>query len=73
VMRTRGVIPAVAHQAIGARPAEPAERKLLQLDKNDPVLTMSRKAYDSSGAPVEFGDHCYRYDRYVFDITVYAS
>ena len=72
-MRARGVTPAVAHQAIGARPAEPSERKLLGLDKTDPVLTMSRRAYDASGVPVEFGDHCYRYDRYVFDITVYAS
>lgn len=73
VMRARGVIPAVAQQAIGARPAEPAERKLLELDENRPVLTMSRRSYDSAGAPVECGDHCYRYDRYVFDITVYAS
>jgi DNA-binding GntR family transcriptional regulator len=73
VMRARGVVPAVAHQTIGARPAEPSERKLLQLDKNDPVLTMTRRAYDSAGNPVEFGDHCYRYDRYVFDITVYAT
>lgn len=72
-MRVRGVVPAVAHQAIGARPAEPAERKLLELDRNDPVLTMSRRAYDSAGIPVEFGDHCYRCDRYEFDITVYAS
>lgn len=73
VMRARGVVPAVGHQAIGARPAEPQERKLLGLDKNDPVLTMSRRAYDSAGTPVEFGEHCYRYDRYVFDITVYAT
>lgn len=73
VMRARGVVPAVAHQTIGARPAEPSERKLLELDKNDPVLTMSRRAYDASGTPVEFGDHCYRYDRYLFDITVYAT
>ena len=73
VLRRRGAIAAVAHQTIGARRAEPDERKLLQLDKNDPVLTMTRRAYDSAGNPVEFGDHCYRYDRYVFDITVYAS
>ncbi len=73
VMRRRGAIAAVAHQTIGARRAEPDERKLLQLDKNDPVLTMTRRAYDSAGNPVEFGDHCYRHDRYVFDITVYAS
>lgn len=39
---------AARHQTIGARPAEPSERKLLQLDKTDPVLNaaMSRKAYD---------------------------
>lgn len=73
VMRRRGAIAAVAHQTIGARRAEPSERKLLQLDKNDPVLTMTRRAYDSAGNPVEFGDHCYRSDRYLFDITVYAS
>ena len=73
VMKRRGVTPAVAHQTIGARRAGPGERKLLQLDKNDPVLTMARRAYDSAGNPVEFGDHCYRYDRYSFDITVYAS
>ena len=73
VMRSRGIIPAVAHQTIGARPAEPTERKLLDLDKHAPVLTMSRRAYDAAGTPVEFGDHCYRFDRYVFDITVYAS
>jgi DNA-binding GntR family transcriptional regulator len=72
-MKRRGVSPAVAHQTIGARRAEPSERKLLQLDKNDPVLTMTRRAYDSAGNPLEFGDHCYRYDRYLFDITVYAS
>lgn len=73
VMRARGVVPAVAHQTIGARPAEPDERKLLQLDRNDAVLTMSRRAYDAAGVPVEFGDHCYRCDRYFFDITVYAT
>jgi DNA-binding GntR family transcriptional regulator len=73
VMRTRGVVPAVGHQTIGARPAEPSERKLLQLDRNDAVLTMSRRAYDAAGVPVEFGDHCYRSDRYFFDITVYAN
>lgn len=73
MMRRRGVSPSVAHQTIGARPAEPSERKALQMDKNDPVLTMTRRAYDSAGNPIEFGDHCYRYDRYLFDLTVYAT
>ena len=73
LMRRRGVIAAVAHQTIGARQAEPDERKLLQLDKSDPVLTMTRRAYDSAGNLVEYGNHSYRCDRYLFDITVYAS
>lgn len=73
LMRRRGVTPAVSHQTIGARPVEPAERKLLGLDRNDPVLTMTRRAYDAAGTPVEFGDHSYRYDRYSFDITIYAN
>lgn len=73
LMRARGLVPAVAHQTIGARPAEPAERTLLGLGKHDPVLTLSRRAYDSSGAPVEFGEHSFRYDRYRVDVTVYAS
>lgn len=72
-LRARGVVPAVGHQSIGARPAEPNERKLLQLDRHDPVLTMTRRAYDAAGRPVEFGDHCYRYDRHRFDLTVYSS
>lgn len=72
VMAERGIAPAVAHQSIGARRAEPDERKLLQLDRHDPVLTMSRRAYDPTGTPVEFGDHSYRSDRYLFDVTVYA-
>ena len=72
LLRARGVVPAVGHQSIGARPAEPAERKLLELDRHDPVLTMTRRAYDAAGRPVEFGDHCYRYDRHRFDLTVYS-
>lgn len=73
VLRDRGLIPAVGHQIIGARPSVPEERRLLDLDRHDPVLTMSRRAYDAAGKAVEFGDHCYRYDRYKFDITVYAN
>ncbi|MGC3953579.1 MAG: GntR family transcriptional regulator [Propionicimonas sp.] len=73
LLRDRGIVPAVGHQIIGARPSVPEERRLLGLDRNDPVLTMSRRAYDANGKAVEFGDHCYRYDRYKFDITVYAN
>ena len=43
------------------------------LGRLDPVLTMTRRVYDAAGNAVEFGDHCYRADRYSFDVTVHAS
>ena len=71
LLRARGVRPVVAHQTIGARRPTARERKLLGLTAGDPLLTMTRRAYDGSGAAVEYGDHCYRYDQYAFDITVH--
>ncbi|MDR1851998.1 MAG: GntR family transcriptional regulator [Propionibacteriaceae bacterium] len=71
VLKEAGIRPAVGHQMIGARRPNARERKLLDLRAGDPLLTMSRVAFDSEGKSVEFGDHCYRYDQYFFDITVY--
>ena len=71
LLRERGVRPVIAHQTIGARRPTKRERRLLELSAGDPLLTMSRRAYDASGAAVEYGDHCYRYDQYAFDLTVH--
>ncbi|GAB48809.1 GntR family transcriptional regulator [Mobilicoccus pelagius] len=71
ILRARGRHPVVAHQTIGARGATARERRHLGLAKGDPVLTMTRRAYDAAGVAVEFGDHCYRADQYAFDITVH--
>jgi DNA-binding GntR family transcriptional regulator len=71
VLRRRGVRPAVARQSFSARNATANERRLLQLTKPEPILTMTRTAYDGDGAPVEFGDHCYRGDQYSVDVMVY--
>ena len=71
-LRRRGIAPAVAQQTVGGRSAVPEERALLGLGRTDPVLTMTRRAYDAAGSPVEFGDHCYRADRYSFEVTVHA-
>lgn len=70
-LRARGARPSVAHQTIGARRPTPRERRLLGLSSGDPLLTMTRRAYDGDGSPVEYGDHCYRYDQYTFDVTVH--
>jgi DNA-binding GntR family transcriptional regulator len=69
-LRTRGVRPVVAQQTIGARMPTPAERKHLGIRGHQPVLTMTRMAFDASGQAVEFGDHCYRADNYAIDIMV---
>lgn len=71
ILRTRGVRPVIAHQTIGARRPAARERRLLQLAAGDPLLTMTRRAYAANGAAVEFGDHCYRFDQYAFDVTVH--
>jgi DNA-binding GntR family transcriptional regulator len=71
LLRRRGVRPVIAHQTIGARRPASRERKLLGLSAGDPLLTMTRRAYAANGAAVEYGDHCYRYDQYAFDVTVH--
>jgi GntR family transcriptional regulator len=71
ILRTRGVRPVIAHQTIGARRPDARERRLLKLSTGDPLLTMTRKAYAANGTAVEYGDHCYRYDQYAFDVTVH--
>lgn len=73
LIRARNIVPAVGYQHIAARHPTPEEQDLLKLQATDPVLTMSRRAYDPSGNPVEYGDHCYRWDRYAIDITAYSS
>ncbi|KNX37826.1 GntR family transcriptional regulator [Luteipulveratus halotolerans] len=70
LLRERGVRPVVAHQTIGARRPTAAERRRLGLRPSEPVLTMTRAAFDAAGNPVEYGDHIYRADSYTIDVTV---
>jgi DNA-binding GntR family transcriptional regulator len=69
-LRTRGAKPVVARQSIGARMPTPAERRHLNLRGGQPVLTMTRMAFDVSGKAVEFGDHSYRAEDYALDMVV---
>lgn len=70
VLRSRGVTIRVARQRIGARKSTNEEASLLEIDKNSPLLTMNRTAFDGSGRAVEFGHHCYRPDLYSFEVTL---
>jgi GntR family transcriptional regulator len=70
VLRDRGVRPVVAHQRIGARTPTPSERRHLDLRPSQPVLTMTRSAFDALGNPVEYGDHCYRAQDYTIEVMI---
>ena len=48
----------------------PAERRHLGLRGGQPVLTMTRMAFDVAGKAVEFGDHSYRAEDYALDMVV---
>ena len=70
VLRERGIRPVVAHQSIGARPPTAAERRHLAIRGSEPVLTMTRSAFDAVGNAVEYGDHCYRAANYTIEVMV---
>lgn len=70
ILRRRGATAAVARQSIGARMPMAAERRWLELGKGQPVLTMSRLAFDAAGSAIEFGDHAYRASDYTIDLMV---
>jgi GntR family transcriptional regulator len=40
------------------------------MPRNEPLVTMTRSAYDADGEAVEFGDHCYRADQYSVEVMV---
>lgn len=70
VLRERGVKPVVAHQSIGARTPTTTERRHLALRASEPVLTMTRSAFDALGNAVEYGDHCYRARDYRIEVMI---
>jgi DNA-binding GntR family transcriptional regulator len=70
VLRDRGVRPVVAQQSIRARMPTSLERRHLEIRGSQPVLTMSRMAFDASGNAVEFGDHSYRASDYTIELMV---
>ncbi len=69
-LRASGVHVRVAHQTIGSRRATSLEAKLLNERRGDPLLTMSRTAFDDNGRAVESGSHLYRPALYSFEVTL---
>jgi GntR family transcriptional regulator len=59
-----GVEIAEAQETIETGLADPRDARLLGVDVGMPLLLLSRQAFDSSGAPVEWAQSRYRGDRY---------
>jgi DNA-binding GntR family transcriptional regulator len=70
LFRKSGVTPHVATQQIGAQKAGAEEAELLEIEPGDPVLTMTRIAYDTDGRPIEYGWHRYPAESYWFEMML---
>lgn len=70
LMRGAGVTLHSARQTVGACVASPGEAELLGEAEGDPLLTMERTTFDSSGHAVEYASHLYRASRYAFEFQL---
>ena len=70
LLRSAGVAPNVATQRVGARKAGEEEAELLEMEPGDPVLTVTRIAYDANGRPIEYGAHRYPAESYWFEMML---
>ena len=73
LLRARGVVPATAVQCVGARNATAAEAEALGEKRRAALLTVTRTAYDASGAVIEHGAHLYRTSRYSFETKLFSA
>jgi DNA-binding GntR family transcriptional regulator len=70
LFRGSGIAPHIATQRVGARKAGAEEAELLEIEPGDPVLTMTRIAYDTNGRPIEYGSHRYPAESYWFEMML---
>jgi len=70
LFREAGITPHVAAQRVGAHKAGTGEAELLEVEPGDPVLTMIRTTYDTTGRPIEYGSHSYPAESYWFEMTL---
>jgi DNA-binding GntR family transcriptional regulator len=70
LFRQSGIAPHVATQRVGARKAGDEEAELLEVEPGDPVLTMTRTAYDTSGRAIEYGSHSYPAESYWLEMML---
>lgn len=70
LFREAGITPHIATQRVGAHKAGGEEARLLRMERDAPVLTMTRITYDTTGRPIEYGSHSYPAESYWFEMTL---
>jgi DNA-binding GntR family transcriptional regulator len=70
LLRRAGVDFRMAQQKVGADIADAEQAAHLNVEVGSALVVMERTGLDSSGTPVELGQHVYRADRYSFDIML---
>jgi GntR family transcriptional regulator len=70
LFRKNGISPHVATQRVGACKAGAEEAEFLEIEPGDPVLTMTRIAYDTDGRPIEYGWHRYPAESYWLEMML---
>jgi GntR family transcriptional regulator len=65
-----GLVPAIAVDTVGTRPASEEEVEALRIDRHAPVLNVRRISYLADGSPLELAIVASRGDRYQYQATV---
>jgi len=65
-----GLVPAVAVDTVGTRPASEEEVEALRIDRNAPVLSVRRVSYLADESPLELAIVASRGDRYQYQAAV---
>jgi GntR family transcriptional regulator len=66
------LVPAMAVDTVGTRPASEEEADALRIERKAPVLSVRRLSYLEGGTPLELGIVASRGDRYQYQVTVHG-
>lgn len=67
-----GLVPAMAVDTVGTRPASEEEAEFLRIERKAPVLSVRRLSYLDGGTPLELAIVASRGDRYQYQVTVHG-
>lgn len=73
LLQNVGVTVRVAKQRVSARLDRGDEAELLAVTPGSALISTQRDAFDTAGRAVFCGDHCYRPDKYQFEMTLVAK